>query len=112
MLFSLTSVLDHAYLRHMPDAYAGADALGIGKSAYIRYVVPTPDDQEATVEYDLDEEDEEWLQKHNSHVSRSCLHMDCLHLHSPPMQCATEPVTHCLRYVIGVRTSSFFQILN
>ncbi|KAL0040967.1 hypothetical protein WJX77_000497 [Trebouxia sp. C0004] len=35
-----------------------------GKSAYIRYVVPTPDDEEATVEYDLDEEDEEWLQHH------------------------------------------------
>ena len=40
-----------------------------GQSAYVRYVVPTPDDQEATVEYDLDEEDEEWLQKHNLHVS-------------------------------------------
>lgn len=27
-------------------------------------MVPTPDDEEATVEYDLDEEDEEWLQHH------------------------------------------------
>ena len=35
-----------------------------GKSAYIRYVVPTPDDEEATVEYDLDEDDEEWLQRY------------------------------------------------
>ena len=34
------------------------------KSAYVRYVVPTPDDEEATVEYDLDEEDEEWLQQY------------------------------------------------
>ncbi len=45
-----------------------AEGAAGGKSAYIRYVVPTPDDEEATVEYDLDEEDEEWLQQHNSQV--------------------------------------------
>lgn len=45
-----------------------AEGATAGKSAYIRYVVPTPDDEEATVEYDLDEEDEEWLQKHNHKV--------------------------------------------
>ena len=39
-----------------------------GGAAYVRYVVPTPDDEEATVEYDLDEEDEEWLQRHNHKV--------------------------------------------
>ena len=39
-----------------------------GRAAYVRYVVPTPDDEEATVEYDLDEEDEEWLQRHNHKV--------------------------------------------
>lgn len=49
-----------------------AGLIAAGQSAYVRYVVPTPDDQEATVEYDLDEEDEEWLQKHNLHVSESC----------------------------------------
>ena len=47
-----------------------------GRSAYIRYVVPTPDDQEATVEYDLDEEDEEWLQKHNSRVRLLSAHQE------------------------------------
>lgn len=44
-------------------------------AAYVRYVVPTPDDEEATVEYDLDEEDEEWLQQHNHKVlqlSQTC----------------------------------------
>lgn len=46
-----------------------AEGLNAAKSAYIRYVVPTPDDQEATVEYDLDEEDEDWLQEHNLRVS-------------------------------------------
>ena len=44
-----------------------------GKSAYVRYVVPTPDDEEATVEYDLDEEDEEWLQLHNHKVPDCCI---------------------------------------
>ena len=43
----------------------GAAASG---AAYVRYVVPTPDDEEATVEYDLDEEDEEWLKRHNHKV--------------------------------------------
>ena len=52
------SGLCHVYLE-------GATA---GRAAYIRYVVPTPDDEEATVEYDLDEEDEEWLQRHNHKV--------------------------------------------
>ena len=49
---------------------ANVDAEGAhaGKSSYIRYVVPTPDDEEATVEYDLDEEDEQWLQQHNRQV--------------------------------------------
>ncbi|KAL0045735.1 hypothetical protein WJX82_003086 [Trebouxia sp. C0006] len=42
----------------------GQESATGGKSAYIRYVVPTPDDEEATVEYNLDEEDEEWLQHH------------------------------------------------
>ena len=56
-------------MRYVLDS---AEAADVGQSAYIRYVVPTPDDQEATVEYDLDEEDEEWLQKHNSHVRMHC----------------------------------------
>ena len=47
-----------------------AEGAAAGRSAYIRYVVPTPDDEEATVEYDLDEEDEEWLQQHNHKVLR------------------------------------------
>ena len=58
-----------------------AEGAAAGKSAYIRYVVPTPDDEEATVEYDLDEEDEEWLQKHNHKVQRE-LHVYRLQLSS------------------------------
>lgn len=45
-----------------------AEGSAAGGAAYVRYVVPTPDDEEATVEYDLDEEDEEWLQQHNHKV--------------------------------------------
>lgn len=48
--------------------FAFTEGAAAGRSAYIRYVVPTPDDEEATVEYDLDEEDEEWLQQHNHKV--------------------------------------------
>jgi hypothetical protein len=43
-------------------------------------VVPTPDDEEATVEYDLDEEDEDWLQHHCqvSHASTLSQNVHCL----------------------------------
>lgn len=35
---------------------------------YVRYLEPTPDDLDLTVEYDLDEEDEEWLEDFNDKV--------------------------------------------
>ncbi len=57
--------------------YFAENATG-GKSAYIRYVVPTPDDEEATVEYNLDEEDEEWLQ-HHCQVSHACMLSQSVH---------------------------------
>ena len=52
-------------------ATIAADGVAASKSAYIRYVVPTPDDEEATVEYDLDEEDEQWLQQYSRQVTFS-----------------------------------------
>lgn len=33
--------------------------------AYLRYMQPTPDDLDQAIEYDLDEEDEKWLEKYN-----------------------------------------------
>ena len=33
--------------------------------AYIRYMQPTPDDLDQSIEYDLDDEDEEWLIRYN-----------------------------------------------
>ncbi|KAL4431305.1 hypothetical protein ABPG75_006561 [Micractinium tetrahymenae] len=38
---------------------------------YIRYVQPTPDDLDLAVEYDLDEEDEEWLAQFNAEAKRA-----------------------------------------
>lgn len=33
--------------------------------AYIRYMMPTPDDWDQAIEYDLDEDDEKWLEAYN-----------------------------------------------
>ncbi|KAL6776376.1 hypothetical protein ACKKBG_A20895 [Auxenochlorella protothecoides x Auxenochlorella symbiontica] len=38
---------------------------------YTRYVQPTPDELELAIEYDLDEEDEEWLEAHNAEARRA-----------------------------------------
>ena len=43
---------------------------------YIRYVVPTPEEQETLVEYDMDSDDDEWLtayQQQLSSGSSSCV---------------------------------------
>ena len=64
----LLTITVHVRLIFTTFATVTADGAVAGKSAYIRYVVPTPDDEEATVEYDLDEEDEQWLQQHSRHV--------------------------------------------
>lgn len=53
-------------------------------------MVPTPDDEEATVEYDLDEEDEEWLQ-HHCQVSHASVLLQCV---------------HCLKHDIGLVSRS------
>lgn len=34
--------------------------------AYMRYMQPTPDDLDQAIEYDVDEEDEKWLEKYNA----------------------------------------------
>lgn len=39
---------------------------------YVRYLEPTPDDLDLSVEYDVDEEDEEWLEVFNERV-RACM---------------------------------------
>eukprot|EP00887_Chlorella_sp_A99_P008161 scaffold12.g8161.t1 len=55
-------------------AAAGAAAQGDALSAdppYIRYVQPTPDELDLAVEYDLDEEDEEWLAAFNEQARKA-----------------------------------------
>ena len=39
------------------------------EQAYMRYMQPTPDDLDQAIEYDLDEEDETWLEKYNGSKS-------------------------------------------
>lgn len=41
------------------------------EQAYIRYMQPTPDELDQAIEYDLDEEDEQWLKAYNKSQSTS-----------------------------------------
>ena len=66
--------------RVLQVATPAAGGAAAGKSAYVRYVVPTPDHEEATVEYDLDEEDEQWLQQHNRQVISAFVPYQTLHI--------------------------------
>jgi hypothetical protein len=55
-----------------PAARAAAVAAALRPDApYFRYVQPTPDDQDMTIEYDLDEEDEAWLERYNDAARRA-----------------------------------------
>ena len=38
-------------------------------AGYIRYVAPTPEEQEAMLEYDMDSDDEEWLAQYERQLS-------------------------------------------
>ena len=44
------------------------EGVGDADPPYVRYLEPTPDDLDLQVEYDLDEEDEEWLEAFNERV--------------------------------------------
>jgi hypothetical protein len=52
-------------------AWSSAQAALASDPPFIRYVQPTPDDVDLSIEYDLDEEDEEWLAKYNESVKKS-----------------------------------------
>jgi hypothetical protein len=39
--------------------------------AYMRYMMPTPDDWDQAIEYDLDEDDEKWLEAYNRRTKNS-----------------------------------------
>eukprot|EP00889_Picochlorum_renovo_P005275 jgi/Picre1/32305/NNA_007651.t1 len=41
------------------------------EQAYIRYMQPTPDELDQAIEYDLDDEDEQWLKAYNKSQSTS-----------------------------------------
>ena len=49
-------------------ALASAAAAAAADPPYVRYVGPTPDDMDLAIEYDLDEEDEQWLEAYNEQV--------------------------------------------
>lgn len=52
-------------------AWSSAQAALASDPPYIRYVQPTPDDQDLAIEYDLDEEDEEWLAEYNKGTKKT-----------------------------------------
>lgn len=52
-------------------AWSSAQAALASDPPYIRYVQPTPDDQDLAIEYDLDEEDEEWLAEYNKGAKKT-----------------------------------------
>ena len=47
-------------------AWSSAQAALASDPPFIRYVQPTPDDMDLAIEYDLDEDDEEWLNGYNA----------------------------------------------
>ena len=51
-------------------AWSSAQAALASDPPYSRYVQATPDDLDLAIEYDLDEEDEEWLAKYNKNVKK------------------------------------------
>lgn len=51
-------------------AWSSAQAALASDPPFLRYVQPTPDDLDLAIEYDLDEEDEEWLATYNESVKR------------------------------------------
>lgn len=52
-------------------AWRSAEAALASDPPYFRYVQPTPDDLDLAIEYDLDDEDEDWLEEHNKEAKRS-----------------------------------------
>jgi hypothetical protein len=51
-------------------AWTSAQAALASDPPFLRYVQPTPDDLDLSIEYDLDEEDEEWLANYNESVKK------------------------------------------
>lgn len=51
-------------------AWSSAQAALASDPPFLRYVQPTPDDLDLAIEYDLDEEDEEWLANYNESVKK------------------------------------------
>ncbi|PSC74628.1 Soluble inorganic pyrophosphatase 2 [Micractinium conductrix] len=60
-----------AAARAASDAWRSAKRAVALDPPYIRYVQPTPDDLDLAVEYDLDDEDEEWLEAFNTEAKRA-----------------------------------------
>lgn len=55
--------------RKPPQATVDDEKRGYER-AYMRYMMPTPDDWDQAIEYDLDEDDERWLEAYNQRSSK------------------------------------------
>lgn len=55
--------------RKPPQATVDDETRGYER-AYMRYMMPTPDDWDQAIEYDLDEDDERWLEAYNQRSSK------------------------------------------